>query len=429
MALAGSPAAADAISTHGDIEAAVEEVGRILEEKIGRGPDLLLIYLSAEHRDAAAMVLQRLQRRLSPDAVAGCTVSGAIGGGRELQTGPCLSAFAARLPGTRVQAFHLRHDEEAAVVHGWPDVGEDSGVLLFPDPFSFPIEPFLDSLRMQRSELPSIVGGVASGASRAGGNVLFTEEGLFEHGAAGVVLRGSVRLAPLVSQGCRPIGPLLEITRSERNIVYELGGKPAYEGLAEMLSDLEEDERRRFMRAPHVGLRPLPSSSGEEARDFLVRGVTGVDPEDGAIALIRCATARCCSSRRATARRRTRSWNHCSTWRRPSTRVLSARCCFPAPGAGYTSSSRPITTSPRSSVTGRICRSAASSRLARSVRYAASLTCTDSRRASRCWSPTPERSARRPSHAAAAEHVEVHVVHGLAAVGSGIVNDSVTALR
>ena len=193
--------------------------------------------------------------------------------------------MAARLPGTRVQAFHLRHDEDAAVVHGWPDVGQDSGILLFPDPFSFPIEPFLDSLRTQRAELPQIVGGLASGANRAGGNLLFTEEGVFEHGAVGVVLRGAVRLVPLVSQGCRPIGPLLEITRSERNIVYELGGKPAYEGLAEVLSDLEEDERRHFMRAPHVGLRAMTSSSGEEARDFLVRGVTGVDPEDGAIAL------------------------------------------------------------------------------------------------------------------------------------------------
>lgn len=285
MALAGRPAAADAISTHGDVEAAVEEVGRALEEQIGRGPDLLLLHFTAEHRAAAGLILRRLQRRLAPDAVAGCTVSGAVGGGRELQSGPCLTAFAARLPGTRVQAFHLRHDEEAAVVHGWPDVGSDAGILLFPDPFSFPIEPFLDSLRTQRTDLPPIVGGVASGASRAGGNVLLTDEGLFEQGATGVVLRGEVRLAPLVSQGTRPIGPLMRVTRCERNVVYELGGKPAYEGLADLLSDLEEDERRRFMRAPHVGLRPLASSSGEETRDFLVRGVTGVDPDEGAIAL------------------------------------------------------------------------------------------------------------------------------------------------
>lgn len=285
MALAGHAAAADAISTHGDAEAAVEEVGHKLEAALGRGPDLLLLFLSAEHRDAAGLILRRLQRRLAPDAVAGCTVSGAVGGGRELPGGPCLAAFAARLPGTRVQAFHLRHDEGAALVHGWPDVGEDAGVLLFPDPFSFPIEPFLDSLRTQRAELPRIVGGIASGANRAGGNLLITDDGLFEHGAAGVVLRGAARIVPLVAQGCRPIGPALQVTRSERNIVYELGGRSAYEGLAELLSDLEEDERRRFMRAPHVGLRPVSSSSGEEARDFLVRGVTGVDPEAGAIAL------------------------------------------------------------------------------------------------------------------------------------------------
>jgi len=285
LALVGNPAAAEAVSTHGEVEAAISEVGDKLSAALGRGPDLLLIFLSAEHREHAGLVLRRLQRRLSPDAVAGCTVSGAVGGGREFQNGPCLAAIGLRLPGTKVQAFHLGLDEEASVVHGWPDVGADSSVLLFPDPFSFPVEPFLESLRKQRADLPAVVGGIASGASRAGRNVLMTDDGLHERGASGVVLRGGVRLEPIVAQGTRPIGPLLEVTRCERNIVYELGGKSAYEGLSEVLEGLEEEERRRFMRAPHVGLRPVKSSAGEDARDCLVRGVMGVDPEAGAIAI------------------------------------------------------------------------------------------------------------------------------------------------
>lgn len=283
--MAGKPAVAEALSTRGDVESAIEEVCGKLLESIGRGPDLLLVFLSAEHREHAELVRTRLQRRLAPDALAGCTVSGVIGGGREHQSGPCLGAMALRLPGTRVQAFHLGLDDEASVVHGWPDVGSDAAVLLFPDPFNFPLEPFFASLRKQRADLPTIVGGVASGANRSGSNLLMTDEGVHQGGAAGVVLRGGVRIEPIVAQGCRPIGPELVITRSERNIVYELGGRSAYEGLSEVLAELDEDERRRFMRAPHVGLRAVASSAGETAPDCLVRGVVGVDPDAGAIAI------------------------------------------------------------------------------------------------------------------------------------------------
>ncbi len=285
MGVAGKPLAAEALSTHGEIEAAIAEVGDRLAESVGRGADLLLVHLTADHREHAGLILRRLQRRLAPESVAGCTVSGVVGGGRECQSGPCLSAMALRLPGTRVQAFHLELDEEAGVVHGWPDVGADAGVVLMPDPFSFPADPFLDSLRKQRADLPAIVGGIASGANRAGGNVLLTEDGVFERGAVGFVMRGGVRLEPILAQGTRPIGPARAVTRSERNIVYEWGGQPAYEALSELLQELGEDERRSFMRAPHVGLRPVASSAGEDPRDCLVRGVMGVDPDAGAIAI------------------------------------------------------------------------------------------------------------------------------------------------
>lgn len=285
MAAAGQPFAVEAVSTHGEVEAAIAEVADRLVEGIGRGPDLLLLWLSAQHRDQAGLILRRLQRRLAPEALAGCTVSGGIGGGREFQAGPCIAALALRLPGTRVQAFHLELDEPVGVVHGWPDVGGDAGVVLMPDPFSFPIEPFLDSLRKQRQDLPAIIGGLSSGATRAGGNLLLTDDGIFERGAAGVVMRGGVRLLPLIAQGTRPIGPARAVTRSEKNIVYEWGGRPAYEALSEVLAELEEEERRRFMHAPHVGLRPVESSAGEDAGDCLVRGVMGVDPDAGAIAI------------------------------------------------------------------------------------------------------------------------------------------------
>jgi small ligand-binding sensory domain FIST len=285
VAAPAAPVAAAAHSTHGEVEAAIAEVGDALAGSIGRGADLLTVHFTADHREHAGLILRRLQRRLAPESLAGCTVSGVVAGGREFQSGPVLSAMALRLPGSRVQAFHLDLDEEAGVVHGWPDVGADAGVVLMPDPFTFPVAPFLDSLRKQRPDLPAIVGGIASGASRAGSNVLLTEDGMHERGAVGFVIQGGVRLEAIVAQGTRAIGPSLRVTRSEKNVVYELGGRPAYEGLSAVLEELGEEERGGFMRAPHVGLRPVASDSGEDGADCLVRGVMGVDPEAGAIAI------------------------------------------------------------------------------------------------------------------------------------------------
>jgi small ligand-binding sensory domain FIST len=39
------------------------------------------------------------------------------------------------------------------------------------------------------------------------------------------------------------------------------------------------------MRAPHVGILPMENRTGEPGRDLLVRGVMGVDPHVGAVAI------------------------------------------------------------------------------------------------------------------------------------------------
>lgn len=273
----------EALSTHADAGEAVAEVADVLLERLGRHPDALLVFMTPHHHGAGGLVLRRLQRRLSPDAVVGGTFSGVIGGGREVEREPGLAVWGVHLPGTRLQSFHLSLGGGGSVVRGWPDVDDSASVVLLPDSYSFPVEPFLDSIHERRPDLPSIVGGMLSGADRAGGNLLFTEDGLHDSGAVGLVLQGGCRLQPLVAAGCRAFGPALRVTRSEHNLVYELGGRPAFEGLSELLAELDDASRRSFMRAPHVGVRP--AGSPLEAGDFLVRGVMGVDPEDGAIAL------------------------------------------------------------------------------------------------------------------------------------------------
>ena len=284
MSIEGPSRIAEAVSTHGDTVQAAAEVLASVRDVVGSNPDLAFLFFTPHHRAQARLLLNEVLRGLAPDALAGGTMSGVVGGGQEHQAGPGVMLWAARLPGSRVQSFHLAHDREAGMVRGWPDLGAGSSAAMLADPFSFPVDRFFASLR-RKERYPALVGGLMSGASREGRNLLICDEELHEGGAVGIALDGRMRFLPIVSQGCSPVGPVFTVTRAEDNVVYELAGRSAYEGLSEMLHALDDEERRRFMRAPHVGIQAVPNRGGEQSGDYLVRPVMGVDPEEGAIAM------------------------------------------------------------------------------------------------------------------------------------------------
>ena len=98
-------------------------------------------------------------------------------------------------------------------------------------------------------------------------------------------LGGAVRVTPVVSQGCEPIGEAWTITDAERNIVRAIGGRPAYEVLADTIQALGAPQRERVRRNLLVGLA-MDEYRDEFGRgDFLIRNLMGVDQSSGAIAV------------------------------------------------------------------------------------------------------------------------------------------------
>lgn len=286
MRVPGRFSAAVALSTSGESEVAIDEVCARLVEGFGSQPDLAVAFFTPHHVEAAARISELLRARLAPDHLVGCSASGVIGGGREIESGPGLVVWAARLPGARVQAFHLEFKASTGggMVNGWPDAGPSASAVLMVDPFSFPLDPFLSSLR-DIAEMPRVVGGVASGGTRPGSNRFLVDDQVLASGAAGFVLDGNAALEPLVSQGCRPVGRTFTVTRSERNVIYELDDATAYEGLSEVVGGLREEDSRAFRLAPQVGLAAVRSTGDLGQEGFLIRGVVGIDQESGSVAI------------------------------------------------------------------------------------------------------------------------------------------------
>jgi small ligand-binding sensory domain FIST len=130
-----------------------------------------------------------------------------------------------------------------------------------------------------------IVGGMASGGYQPAANTLVVGQRTYDSGAVGFVVGGAARVRPVVSQGCRPIGRPLVVTKSEENVIIELGGRPALERLREIYVDLDPSDRELVRSSLHVGRVASEYQESFRRGDFLVRNVVGADPESGVIAV------------------------------------------------------------------------------------------------------------------------------------------------
>ena len=110
-------------------------------------------------------------------------------------------------------------------------------LLLLGDPFSFRVDDFLKRINQEARGL-RVIGGMASGSQVPRANQLILDGEAFLDGAVAVLLCGPVALRTIVSQGCRPIGHTMIVTKAENNVIRELGRRPALEVLREMFQEL-----------------------------------------------------------------------------------------------------------------------------------------------------------------------------------------------
>jgi small ligand-binding sensory domain FIST len=277
---------AAALSEHPSGAHAVGEVVGTVLESLGEGPDLAVVFVTEAHGGALEDIAGVVRSALRPGVLLGATAVSVLGGAREVEEHPGVSLWAARLPvpAVAVRLEAVTADDGLAVV-GMPEAAGEAGTLvLVPDPFSFPADSLLDRLADLAPGL-KVVGGMASAARGPGGNRLVLDDRVFTDGAVGALLDRSVRVDTVVSQGCRPIGQPLTVTRAERNVVYELAGRPALERLRETIAALAPEDRELAATGIHLG-RVIDERAVDFARgDFLIRAVLGADRGVGAIAV------------------------------------------------------------------------------------------------------------------------------------------------
>ncbi len=238
-----------------------------LEEQLDGADGLGFLYLSDHFSPVAQDILTVLRGRTGINSWVGTCGIGIAAGRAQYFDMPALSVMVATIP----------RDQYAIVT-----TGQDAAL---------PFEPWFGVMHgnPQAPDLPEQVadfaghnggfwvGGLA--ASRA--TYPMIARGVSDSAISGAVLSAAVGVQTALSQGCTPIGPMHEITRSQENLIVELDGRPAFEVFREEIGELLA---RNMERIPGFIFAGLPVS-GADTEDYMVRDIVGIDPGQGLVAI------------------------------------------------------------------------------------------------------------------------------------------------
>jgi small ligand-binding sensory domain FIST len=239
----------------------------------------------------ATQILEVLRVHAQIPLLIGCSSVSLIAGNEELETEAGLVLGLYHLPGAQLEGLRFTPEqvEEATGPGYWhmesgitPE--KTNGWLVFADPFHMDAEAWLQSWNEAYGPLP-IVGGLATGAGAEPHTQLYFNGEVFENGGVAVCVSGGVTLGSVISQGCTPIGNTWTITKAERNLIHEIGNRPAYQVLAETFNSLSPEEQKSARGNLFIGLVINEYLEEFGRGDFLIRNLLGADPNTGVLAV------------------------------------------------------------------------------------------------------------------------------------------------
>lgn len=250
-----------------------------------------LVFMTPRFFPHARTVLEILRLHARIPVLVGCSSQGLIAGSEEVEENAGIAVGLYHLPGAALEAFHFAQEqvEESNGPGYWRletgiEPEQTNGWLAFLDPFKLDSERWLKSWNEAYAGLP-VLGGLASGDLGAQETQVYLNGEVFNEGGVALSVGGSVRVQGMTSQGCTPIGETWTLTKVERNLIHEMGNRPAYEVLAETFGQLPEDEQQKARGNLFIGLVVNEYLEEFHRGDFLIRNLLGADPRSGSIAV------------------------------------------------------------------------------------------------------------------------------------------------
>ena len=284
---------ASSVSELPNLDQAIDECITGLSSTLGDAqPDLAVVFVSPHFESEYSKVVELIAQGLGPVKIFGCSGGGIIGDGVEVEQRHGISITAASLPDVEITEFHLDGSglpDLDAGPSSWEELlgvsnDQEPQFVVLADPFSFPVQNLLMGLDFAFPQSAKI-GGLASGANSQGGNALFLGGQMHNSGAIGLALQGNITVDTVVAQGCRPIGQLMHITESRRNLLLGLDGQTPLNVLKELFQTMNDRDQALMQNSLFLGVVMDEFLDAPKQGDFLIRNVVGMDAGTGTLAI------------------------------------------------------------------------------------------------------------------------------------------------
>jgi small ligand-binding sensory domain FIST len=241
--------------------------------------DAVLCFATADYFSEADVLLSALKSACGTEAVVGASGAGVLTGKAEVEGSPGLVVLALASEWT---GFHPVLASDLEELRSWwgrnfrEASGEASLFVCMADTYAVAPEHLLATLEESAPGL-SVFGGGSMDDGSGERSFQLGPEGVMRGAVAGLVLSG-VDVTVGVTQACSPLGEPQIITRAQGSVVEELGGRPAFEVMAEAVQ--ETDPRRGVL----AGLSCVDSQTFGPG-EYVVRPITAYDPANNRFSL------------------------------------------------------------------------------------------------------------------------------------------------
>jgi small ligand-binding sensory domain FIST len=277
---------------HADTRTAALSLAGSLRDELQGPPAAILVAASFHHSAALPEAVRTIRDALDGPTSIGFTAPSVMAGAEEWESGPAMVAMAIGGPRLRIRTFQFDHRDgppeawsRELVRSRLRPMSPPRGLLVFADPFTAGSDALPTRLAATLPAGTPISGGLLSGASQAGANVLVADDGVSMSGAVGLIFEGAIELETIVAHGCRGVGDTLIVTGADGSAITSLGGRPAADVLDEILGSLSGGDRTALARTPLIGIAADAAKPIKGRGDFLIRPIGAIDRSSGNLLL------------------------------------------------------------------------------------------------------------------------------------------------
>jgi small ligand-binding sensory domain FIST len=280
------------LSTQRNTERAAAEAARTALTRSGSGAaDFVLVFATIEHGPHYGLLLRTIKDVTRATHVVGCSAGGVLTTDGEVERAPGVAVLTVRtdtfaasrffVPQLRGRGYETGKEVAARIQ---PHLGADNLLVVFPDTYNFNAASFFNGLSEAAPGVP-VVGGGASEDGTLGETFQLCGDTVSNDAVCGVLLSGQFHHTIGIAQACQPISPVHTVTKSHKNLILELDGRPAFAVFAEVVRQPLLDDLRRAAAFVFVGL-PVDAERQRIARgEYVVRNIVGFDPNQGIVAI------------------------------------------------------------------------------------------------------------------------------------------------